>query len=74
MDAPKCGEFEVEKEEILKNVKSCMKCPVEFKVLSHKDRDSFPKGNLSGVKEGTRAFTPIGEKRLSCNIYREKTE
>lgn len=74
VNAPKCGEFEVEKEEILKNVKSCMKCPVEFKVLSHKDRDSFPKGNLSGVKEGIQEFTPIGERRDYPATFTERKQ
>ena len=74
MNAPKCGEFEVEKEEILKNVKSRMKCPVEFKVLSHKDRDSFPKGNLSGVKEGIQEFIPIRERRDYPATFTEKKQ
>ena len=51
-----------------------MKCPVEFKVLSHKDRDSFPKGNLSGVKEGIQEFIPIRERRDYPATFTEKKQ
>ena len=61
-NAPKSGDFVVEKEETLKNAKSRMKCPVKFKRLSKRDYDGYPKGEFSGVKDGVQEFEPMGER------------
>lgn len=62
VEAPVCGEFVVEKEEIIKQVTNLMKPSGKICVLSQKDVN-ICKGKNSGVCEGKTSFEPYAERK-----------
>ncbi len=64
VEAPVCGEFMVEKEEIVKQVTNLMVPQEKIHTLSKRDeKATYPAGEMSGVCEGKETFEPYAKRK-----------
>ena len=69
VNAPIWGSFVNEAETIVKQASHLMMAPNPPETLSKRNPESWPKGERTGVKEGTDGFFPCGEAQRLSGVF-----
>ena len=76
MDASYCGEFQIQREEIIKQVANRMQPQQKIRTMSKWEKGAeFPEGKYSGIQEGKGSFEPYAKRSSYPAVFEtEKPE